>query len=103
MAASQPDWMGVTVLHQLARQGNVELARQFLDRGADIHARDDDLNSTPLGWAAKYGQTEMVVFLLATRRAASAPARSSLGHSKSLGHVRRQHAAIVDLLEQQPT
>ena len=101
MAASQPDWMGVTVLHQVARQGNIELARQFLDRGADIHARDDDLNSTPLGWAAKYGQTEMVAFLL-QRGALRVHPQDPAWATPRAWATRRQHHAIVDLLEQQP-
>ena len=64
MNPSHADWMGGTVLHQLARKGDIDLATQFLEQGADIHARDDDLNSTPLGWAAKNGQVAMVKFLL---------------------------------------
>jgi ankyrin repeat protein len=39
-------------------------ASLYLDRGADLHARDEDLSSTPLAWAAKWGRTEMVEFLL---------------------------------------
>ena len=32
MDPSQPDWLLITPLHQFARNGNVESARQFLDR-----------------------------------------------------------------------
>ena len=32
--------------------------------GADLTARDEHLRSTPLAWAAKFGQLEMVKFLL---------------------------------------
>jgi ankyrin repeat protein len=35
-----------------------------LDHGADLHARDEDLCSTPLGWAAKFGNAAMVELLL---------------------------------------
>ena len=61
---SQPDWLMITALHQFARNGNVERARKFLDEGADIDARDEDICSTPLGWAAKFGQLEMAELLM---------------------------------------
>jgi ankyrin repeat protein len=64
MNPSQPDWLMITALHQFARNGNVEKAIQFLDRGADVDARDEDLCSTPLGWAAKFGQLEMAELLM---------------------------------------
>jgi ankyrin repeat protein len=64
MHPSQPDWLRITPLHHLARNGDVEKAGLFLEHGADLHARDEDICSTPLGWAAKYGKTNMVEFLL---------------------------------------
>lgn len=64
MNPSQPDWLGITPLHQFARTGDVERATLFIEHGADLHARDDDIRSTPLGWAAKYGQAAMVELLL---------------------------------------
>lgn len=59
-----PDWLGVTALHHLAAKGDVEKAALFLDHGADVRARDEDLCSTPLGWAAKHGRAAMVDLLL---------------------------------------
>jgi ankyrin repeat protein len=53
-----------TLLHELARKGEVENMARLLRQGADLHARDEDLFSTPLGHAAKYGQLRMVEFLL---------------------------------------
>lgn len=64
MNASARDWLGITPLHHLARNGDLEKAAMFLDHGADLHARDEDISSTPLGWAAKYGRSEMVELLL---------------------------------------
>jgi ankyrin repeat protein len=64
MNPSAADWLGITPLHEFARQGNTEKAAIFLDHGADLHARDEDICSTPLGWSAKFGQKEMVEFLL---------------------------------------
>ena len=64
MDPSQPDWLHVTPLHQLAGKGDVDQATQFIDHGADLHARDEDIRSTPLGWAARYGRLPMVQLLL---------------------------------------
>jgi ankyrin repeat protein len=64
LSPDQPDWLMITLLHQLARKGDVESAAYFLDHGANLNARDEDICSTPLGWAAKSGQREMVQFLL---------------------------------------
>jgi ankyrin repeat protein len=64
MNASQPDWLGITALHQFARTGDTEKAALFIDHGANLHARDEDICSTPLAWAAKFGQTAMVELLL---------------------------------------
>lgn len=64
MDPSAPNWLGITPLHEFARQGDREKAALFLEHGADLQARDEDLCSTPLGWAAKFGQAEMAEFLL---------------------------------------
>ena len=65
MDPSHPNWLRITQLHQLARRGDIENAKLFIDRGADLNARDEDLCATPLGWAARAGKQEMVEFLLA--------------------------------------
>jgi len=64
MNPSTPDWLGITPLHEFARKGDVEKAAIFLEHGADLHARDEDICSTPLGWAAKFRQKRMVEFLV---------------------------------------
>lgn len=58
------NWLGVTYLHKAAATGSVELARLFLDSGADCNAIDEEYGATPLGWAAKYGKAELVRCLL---------------------------------------
>jgi ankyrin repeat protein len=64
MNPSRPDWLGITALHGFARKCDLENARIFIDHGADLHARDEDICSTPLGWAAKFGKLPMVELLL---------------------------------------
>jgi ankyrin repeat protein len=92
------NWLGITPLHEFARQGDTEKAALFLDHGADLHARDEDICSTPLGWAAKFGRSEMVDFLL--QRGAKPnlpddpPWATPLAWAK-----RRDHPEIVERLE----
>ena len=57
--------LGMATLHILANEGTIDAAAWLLDRGADIHLRDGDFESTPLAWAARAGREEMVRFLLA--------------------------------------
>ena len=97
MDPSLADWMGVIVLHQLARKGDIELAEQFLNQGANIQARDDDINSTPLGWAAKYGQIDMVQFLH-TRGALKVHPDEPKWATPLEWAKRRQHATAVAML-----
>lgn len=61
---NETNGMGMTTLHILAGQGTVDAARWLLDRGADIHARDREFDSTPLAWAARAGREDMAFFLL---------------------------------------
>jgi ankyrin repeat protein len=53
-----------TALHKAAEDGNVELARTLLRRGADPDIRDARFDGTPLGWARYFGQ-DAVADLLA--------------------------------------
>ena len=64
MDPSRPDWLRIAPLHRFAQRGDLENAAIFIDHGADLHARDEDICSTPLGWAAKYGKIELVELLL---------------------------------------
>ena len=64
MNPNHPHWLGTMQLHNLARKGDLETARLFLEFGANVNARDDEYGSTPLGWAARNGQTEMAKLLL---------------------------------------
>ncbi len=75
-----PDWLGATPLHGLcAPPGGrrppdpqrVEIAKLFIEFGADLAARDEDYQSTPLGWAARLGDPELLELYLA----AGAPVR----------------------------
>ena len=63
---------GATLLHDVAasRGGltssdRLTYARLLLDAGARLDVRDDLLRSTPLGWACRWGRTELVPLFLA--------------------------------------
>lgn len=65
MNANFRNWLGITPLHRFAERDDVVNAGIFLEHGADIDAIDEQHCTTPLGWAARAGKTEMVHFLLA--------------------------------------
>jgi ankyrin repeat protein len=97
MNPSQPDWLRITPLHEFARKNDVENASIFLDHGADLHARDEEICSTPLGWAAKFGKTQMVELLL--RRGAKSNLPDDPPWATPLAWAtRRGHDEVVELL-----
>jgi hypothetical protein len=57
-------WLGMTPLHRFAQGGDVEKATIYLEHGADLHARDEEFCTTPLGYAVLAGRLRMVEFLL---------------------------------------
>ncbi len=54
-------WRGSTADTEPAR---AEMAAMLIDAGADLTLRDTLLGSTPLGWAARWGQQRLVDLLL---------------------------------------
>ena len=95
--AKASDWLGVTALHQFAGKGDVERAGWFLEHGADLHARDEDLCSTPLGWAAKSGRLKMVEFLLSRGALPNHPDDPPWATPLAWA-TRRGHGRVVDAL-----
>ncbi|GAC1461146.1 MAG: hypothetical protein PVSMB1_11520 [Gemmatimonadaceae bacterium] len=62
---------GATILHQIVAMGDhvtveerMAFATAALDAGARMDVRDDLLNSTPLGWACRWGREELVRLFL---------------------------------------
>jgi ankyrin repeat protein len=64
MNPNHMNWHHVTLLHDMAQDGHIAKARLLLDHGADIDAVDEEYRSTPLGFAARWGQREMAALLL---------------------------------------
>src|SRR5262245_41417749 len=98
MDPSRPDWLGIAPLHEFARKGDLEKGALFLDHGADLHARDEDICSTPLGWAAKFDKLAMVEFLL--QRGAKPNLPDDPPWATPLAWAtRRGHAEIAEVLK----
>jgi ankyrin repeat protein len=97
MNPSHPDWLMITPLHRFSQKGDVANAAHFIDRGADLQARDDDLCSTPLGWAAKFGQRPMVELLLARGAKVNLPDDPPWATPLAWA-TRRGHGEIAELL-----
>jgi ankyrin repeat protein len=94
---NETNGMGMTALHIVAGQGTVDAARWLLDRGADIHARDREFDSTPLAWAARAGREDMARFLLS--RGASVVHPDDEQWATPIAWARRRnHPNLVSLL-----
>jgi ankyrin repeat protein len=93
---------GQTMLHEvIARDHNVgvALATMLLDAGARTDVRDRLLESTPLGWACRWGRTEIVKLLL-SRGADPIEADAPAWATPMAWAEKRGHTAIVQLLVQ---
>ena len=53
---SHPDWLGVTPLHNCAKQGNTELAQLLLAHEATRDPIDNHFRETPQQWALRFNQ-----------------------------------------------
>ena len=94
---------GETALHYTAARANsteaqrVRFAGMLLDHGARVDARDDLLRSTPLGWACRWGRTELVRLLIARGARVDEPEAEAwatpLAWAAKMGH-----AEIAELL-----
>ena len=91
-------WLGITPLHRFAQQGDVEKAAIFLDHGANLHARDEEFCTTPLGYAAGTGKLRVVEFLL--RRGATLRLPDDLAWATPIAlATHRGHDEIVRVLK----
>lgn len=64
MDANHSNWHYTTLLQDKARLGDIEKVRLLLNHGADIDAVDEEFRSTALGFAARWGQREMMNYLI---------------------------------------
>jgi ankyrin repeat protein len=89
MNPNHMNWHHVTLLHDMAQDGDIAKARLLLDHGADIDAIDEEYRSTPLGLAARWGHPHMVALLLergADPNKAGASWSTPLAWARKKGH-----------------
>jgi ankyrin repeat protein len=100
---------GLTMLHSVAgsrehvtADERVAFATMLLDAGARLDVRDYVLESSPLGWACRWGRVELVKLYLARGadpvESGAAPWATPLAWARKKGHAEiekllRQHAA----------
>jgi len=89
--------LGMTTLHILANEGTTAAAAWLLDRGADIHVRDREFESTPLAWAARAGREDMVTFLISRGAKPSLPDDEPWATPDAWAR-RRGHSRVRELL-----
>jgi ankyrin repeat protein len=92
------NWLGITMLHRCANQGNKEIAEVLLEFGADINAIETEWYSTPLGWAAREGRKEIVAFLLEKGADPNTPFDEPWAKPIEWAK-RKQHQDIIALLQ----
>ena len=98
MNANFSDWLGITPLHRFAQRGDIFNAGLFLEYGANINVIDEEINSTPLGYAAKYNKLEMVKFLLQHGADPNLPIEHKWARPVEWAR-RRGNSEIVEVLE----
>jgi ankyrin repeat protein len=96
---------GQTALHfAAARRGELSgddrarFASMLIDHGANLNLEDDLLRSTPLGWACRWGQKELVELLL-RRGAAVRELNGESWATPAAWATRMNHDEILTLLE----
>src|SRR5262249_33438819 len=99
MDPNQPNWLHIMPLHQFAAAGDLDNASVFIAHGADLNAREEEDCSTPLGWAARCGQSRMVEFLLRHGARPNLPDSADLAWATPLEWARRRgHDGVVRIL-----
>ena len=98
----------MTPLHRLAGETSswsdeekVPFASLLLDHGAGLEVRDDELRSTPLGHACRYGLVRLSEVLL-ERGASVEPAKGADWTAPLVWARQHGHQNVVQLLEKQP-
>ena len=64
MDPNLPNWQNMQPLHHLGRNPDMEAIEVLLEYGADPSGVDEEYKTTPLGWAAIFGNYEFAQLLL---------------------------------------
>lgn len=97
---------GQTALHfTAARHGELSGAERarfaalLLDHGARLDLRDELLKSTPLGWACRWGRTELVALLIARGASVNEPGAEHWATPRAWAE-KMQHEGVLAVLRQ---
>lgn len=96
MDANHMNWHRFTLLHHMAADGEIAKATLLLTHGAQVDAIDDEYRSTPLGVAARRGQTAIVRLLL--ERGADPDAAGASWAAPLTWAEKRGHRDIAEML-----
>ncbi|MBV9989268.1 MAG: ankyrin repeat domain-containing protein [Chitinophagaceae bacterium] len=89
-------WQHVTLLHDMAQKGFIDKADLLLTHGAALDPVDEAYQSTPLGLASRWGQTEMVSYLLSK---GADPSKAGAAWSTPIAWARKKgHDKIEKIL-----
>ena len=99
------NWQRQTMLHMVCRGDgsgrpnpqSIQCATMLLDAGARISAKDDDLQSTPLAWAARNNRPDMIEFLLARGAETTLPDDKTWATPLAWA-TRRGHRQVAEIL-----
>jgi ankyrin repeat protein len=99
MSPDTCNWQHQTMLHMICAYGTggTESAALLLDAGAAISAKDEEFRSTPLAWAARKNNLEMVKFLLSRGAPTNLPDDKPWATPLAWA-TRRGHQEIVNIL-----
>jgi len=90
-------WHHVTILHDMAQKGDIQKAELLLKHRASLNAVEEEYQSTPLGIAARWGQVEMVKYLI---KQGADPNRSGAIWSTPLAWAKKkEHIEIGKILK----
>ena len=89
MDPNRPNWLGITRLHEFAEQGAIESAAIFIDHGADLHARDEELSLDAARVRGQVRQGPHGRVPPPARRQAEPPGRSAVGDAAGMGDASR--------------
>jgi ankyrin repeat protein len=93
------NWLGIRPLHRCASKSDILIADVLLGFGADINSIETEWYSTPLGWAARHGQKDMVEWLLKKGADPTQP-ENELWALPLAWAERRGYKEIAELLKQ---
>ena len=91
------DWLGRTVMHHCAEEGNTDMAKFYLEQGGKLDVVDVHDSTTPLGYAARNGHLAMTKMLLENGADPTLPLDREWGRPIEYAQV-GGHSEIVELL-----